>query len=103
MEIGKDLKPYDITPDMPIDLYTAVGCPECNMTGYKGRVGIFEAIHTDAVMEKLIVTVPSERDVRHTAETQGLLDMKEDGAVKIIRGITSFEEVANVVDLYEKE
>ena len=103
VEVGKDLKPYDITPDMPIDLYEPVGCPECNKTGYKGRVGIFEAIHTDANMEKLIVEVPSEREVKKAAESQGLLDMKEDGVVKIIRGITSYEEVSNVVDLYEME
>ncbi len=103
IEVGKDLTPYNVTPDMPITLYEPVGCDKCNMTGYKGRVGIFEAIHTDEAMEKLIVTVPSERDVKHTAEKQGLLNMKEDGAVKIVRGITSLEEVAEVVDLYETD
>ena len=102
-ELGKDLKPYDITPDMPITLYQPVGCEKCNNTGYKGRIGIFEAIHTNEEMEKLIVTVPSERDVKHVADKQGLLDMKEDGVVKIVRGITSIEEVQNVVDLYETE
>jgi type IV pilus assembly protein PilB len=102
-DLGKDLKPYDITPDMPITLYQPVGCSECNNTGYKGRIGIFEAIHTNEEMEKLIVTVPSERDVKHVADKQGLLDMREDGVVKIVRGITSVEEVANVVDLYETE
>jgi type II secretory ATPase GspE/PulE/Tfp pilus assembly ATPase PilB-like protein len=101
--IGKDLKPYEVTPDMPITLYSPVGCDKCNMTGYKGRIGIFEAIHTNEEMEKLIVTVPSERDVKHVADKQGLLDMKEDGVVKIVRGITSFEEVANVVDLFETD
>jgi type IV pilus assembly protein PilB len=103
VELGKDLKPYEVTPDMPITLYSPVGCDKCNMTGYKGRIGIFEAIHTGEEMEKLIVTVPSERDVKHVADKQGLLDMKEDGVVKIVRGITSFEEVSNVVDLYETE
>ncbi len=102
-ELGKDLKPYEITPDMPITLYEPVGCEKCNNTGYKGRIGIFEAIHTNEEMEKLIVTVPSERDVKHAADQQGLLDMREDGVVKIVRGITSIEEVANVVDLYETE
>ncbi len=103
IELGKDLKSYEVTPDMPITLYSPVGCDKCNMTGYKGRIGIFEAIHTSEEMEKLIVTVPSERDVKHVADKQGLLDMREDGVVKIVRGITSFEEVSNVVDLYEAE
>jgi type II secretory ATPase GspE/PulE/Tfp pilus assembly ATPase PilB-like protein len=101
-EVGKDLAPYQLTPDMPITLYEPVGCDKCNMTGYKGRIGIFEAIHTDEAMEKLIVTVPSEREVKHVAELQGLLNMREDGTVKIVRGLTSFEEVANVVDLNEE-
>lgn len=101
-EVGKDLKPYELTADMPIKLWEAVGCVTCNKTGYKGRVGIFEAIHTDEEMEKLIVTTPSEREVKHVAEKQKLFNMKEDGVVKIVRGITSYEEVASVVDLYEE-
>lgn len=101
IELGKDLKTYEVTPDMPITLYEPVGCSECNNTGYKGRIGIFEAIHTNEEMEKLIVTVPSEREVKHIADKQGLLDMREDGTVKIVRGVTSFEEVSEVVDLYE--
>jgi type IV pilus assembly protein PilB len=102
IEAGKDLSEYKVTVDMPISIYGPVGCDKCNNTGYKGRIGIFEAIHTDEAMEKLIVTVPSERDVKHTAETQGLMNMKEDGVIKIVRGLTSIEEVEEVVDLYEE-
>jgi type II secretory ATPase GspE/PulE/Tfp pilus assembly ATPase PilB-like protein len=101
-EVGKDLAGYQLATDMPIKLYQAVGCVECNNTGYKGRIGIFEAIQTTEDIEKLIVQVPSEREVKHAAEKQGLFDMKEDGVVKMLRGITSYEEVADVVDLYEE-
>ena len=101
-EVGKDFSQYSITADMPFVIYAPVGCEKCNNTGYKGRIGIFEAIHTDEEMEKLIVTVPSERDVKHVAEKQKLLNMKEDGVVKIVRGITSIEEVEAVVDLNEE-
>jgi type II secretory ATPase GspE/PulE/Tfp pilus assembly ATPase PilB-like protein len=101
-EDGKDLASYNIDPDMEIKLYEPVGCEKCNNTGYKGRIGIFEAIQTDEAIEKLIPTVPSEREIKRTASKQGIFDMKEDGAVKMIRGVTSFEEVGNVVDLYEE-
>jgi type IV pilus assembly protein PilB len=101
-ETGKDLAAYNLTPEMPIQIFGPVGCEKCNNTGYKGRIGIFEAIHTDENIEKIIPEIPSEREVKRTAEKQKLFNMKEDGVVKILRGITSYEEVAGVVDLYEE-
>jgi type II secretory ATPase GspE/PulE/Tfp pilus assembly ATPase PilB-like protein len=97
---GKDLKKYDLSPDMPITLWEAVGCEVCNMTGYKGRVGLFEAIETDEAIEKIIPEVPSERDIIRAALPQGIFDMREDGVIKILKGLTSVEEVSSVVDLY---
>ena len=83
-------------------LYRAVGCEKCNNTGYKGRVGIFEAVLMDADIESLLDTIPSEREIREKAKKQGILSMREDGVEKIMKGITSFDEVERVVDL-EKE
>lgn len=80
-------------------IYRAVGCDKCNNTGYKGRVGIFEAVLMDAEIEALLDTIPSEREIRETAKKQGILSMREDGIEKISKGITSFDEVERVVDL----
>lgn len=99
---GKDLSHYNISADQPIKLYKAVGCTTCNNTGYKGRIGVFEAIITDEAIEKIIPENPSEREIKRVARTQGVFDMKEDGVVKILSGITSIEEVQSVVDLEEK-
>lgn len=101
VEEGKNLAKYEVAPDMPITLYIPVGCSKCNFTGYKGRTGIFEAIQTDEKLEEIIPNNPSEREIKKVAEHQGLLDMKEDGIIKVIHGITSIEEVKSVVDLYE--
>jgi type IV pilus assembly protein PilB len=98
---GKDLAKYNVAPDMNMILYIPVGCEKCNFTGYKGRIGIFEAIQTDEKLEEIIPHNPSEREIKKIAEHQGLLDMKEDGVIKVIHGITSLEEVKSVVDLYE--
>jgi len=100
-EEGKNLEQYGVKPDQEIVLYDPVGCEACNFIGYKGRVGVFEAILTDEAIEKLIVTEPSERDIKKAAQKQGLLDMKEDGVVKILQGVTSLSEVKSVVDFYE--
>lgn len=83
-------------------VWRAVGCPICNNTGYKGRVGIFEAVIMNAEIEALLDGIPSERQIRAIAEKQGLLTMREDGIEKILAGATSFDEVERVVDL-EKE
>jgi type IV pilus assembly protein PilB len=98
----KDIKKFGLSVDMPIALYHPVGCEVCNMTGYKGRIGLFEAIQTTEAIEKIMPTNPSEREIKRIANEQGLLDMKEDGVVKIINGITSLEEVQSVVDLYKE-
>lgn len=99
---GKDLANYNIDPNAPFKLYTTVGCEKCNMTGYKGRMGIFEAIKTDEAIEKIMPENPSEREIKKLARAQGILSMRQDGIVKIINGITSFEEVLSVVDLNEE-
>ena len=72
------------------------------MIGYKGRIGIFEAIKTDESIEKIMPTNPSEREIKRVAKTQGILSMRQDGIVKVLNGITSIEEVQSVVDLNEE-
>jgi type IV pilus assembly protein PilB len=99
---GKDFNDYGVDMNAPIKIYEAVGCDKCNNTGYKGRMGIFEAIHNDAQIEAAIPTNPSERQIKDLAQNQGSLDMKEDGIVKILKGITSYSEVGSVVDFYEE-
>jgi type II secretory ATPase GspE/PulE/Tfp pilus assembly ATPase PilB-like protein len=64
-------------------------------------MGIFEAIQKDAEIEKVIIENPSEREIKLIAAKQRSLSMREDGIIKVIKGITSMEEVASVVDLLE--
>ncbi|MES2416371.1 MAG: type II/IV secretion system protein [Patescibacteria group bacterium] len=99
---GKDLLKYGITPNGPMKIFTAVGCEKCNMTGYKGRMGIFEAIKTDEAIEKIMPQNPSEREIKKIAAHQGILSMRQDGSIKMLNGITSYDEVKSVVDLLEE-
>ena len=99
---GKNLTNYNINPDAPIKLFSIIGCEKCNMTGYKGRIGIFEAIKTDETIEKIMPENPSEREIKKVASAQGILSMRQDGIVKMLNGVTSFEEVQSVVDLKEE-
>jgi len=101
-EEGKDLTKYGLKEGEIFKTYGAVGCDKCNGTGYKGRIGIFEAIRTDESIEKIMPTNPSEREIKKVASKQGILSMRQDGTVKILNGITSFEEVQSAVDLNEE-
>ncbi len=75
------------------------GCTVCNGIGYKGRIGVYEAIVMDENIEKLIDVNPSEREIDKAALPQNILNMREDGVVKILKGITSLDEVERVVEL----
>ncbi|MFT5359825.1 MAG: type IV pilus assembly protein PilB [Candidatus Paceibacteria bacterium] len=74
---------------------------EMSPTGYKGRLGVFEAVAADEEIEKIIPSNPSEREIRTVAAKQGFITMQEDGVIKILKGITSLEEVERSVDLSE--
>lgn len=95
----KPIADYGMASDQEIFLTTGRGCDTCNQTGYKGRIGIYEAIITDETIEELLNQKPSEQDVRRVAEKQGLLNMREDGIIKILNGTTSLQEVKKVIDL----
>ncbi len=99
---GKDLSKYNIKTDASVKIFSPVGCDKCNNLGYKGRIGIFEAIKTDEALEKIIPENPSEHEIKKAARNQGILSMRQDGIVKVLNGVTSLEEVQSVVDLSEE-
>lgn len=80
-------------------LYRAKGCSSCNNIGYKGRIGVFEAILIDEKIEDLILQKPSEKDILKAAKDQGILNIQQDGILKVLNGVTSFEELQRVVEL----
>lgn len=98
---GKDVKAYGIDTSQSFILYEAQGCAKCNGIGYKGRIGIFEAVISDEALQDLMSMNPSESEIRKLARTQGILDMKEDGIIKALKGITTLSEVKHAVDIYE--
>ncbi len=83
-------------------MWEPVGCEECNMLGYKGRIGIHEAILMDENIEMVVKENPSEREIKKAALKQGLLTLNQDGIIKALKGVTSIEELERVIDI-EKE
>lgn len=75
------------------------GCPVCSGMGYKKRVGVFEIILIDDEIELLILREPSEFEIKKAAVAQKQITMAQDGLLKILAGITDFEEVERVVGI----
>jgi len=74
------------------------GCEKCH-NGYKGRIGVYEAILTDEKIEQVVIANPSEREIKKAAEDQGILDMTQDGVIKVLKGVTSLSELSRVVNV----
>jgi type IV pilus assembly protein PilB len=69
------------------------GCTECQGTGYKGRVGIYELLVVTDEISGLISEGGTDREVLHAARRAGMLSMTEDGFEKAKQGITTLEEI----------
>jgi len=73
-----------------------VGCPECGMTGYKGRTGVYELMVADDRIQGLIHSRSAESQLFVAAEQAGMKTMREDGQRLVEAGITSLEELLRV-------
>jgi type IV pilus assembly protein PilB len=77
-------------------LYKGAGCKECNETGYKGRIGIYEVLTISEKIGKLILEHQPASVIDKQAREEGMLSMKQDGYLKAIEGLTTLEEVLRV-------
>lgn len=80
-------------------IWEAVGCSKCNNIGYKGRMGIYEAIKMDKAIEEIVKNNASEREIELAAAPQNILNLKQDGILKVLQGITTLDELRRVVDI----
>ena len=72
------------------------GCEECNHTGYKGRVGIYEVLGSSIPLQKLIMSDATSTQIQDQAVIEGMTTMQADGLIKAIRGETTVEEILRV-------
>jgi general secretion pathway protein E len=77
-------------------LYRGKGCPACSETGYRGRTGIYEILLVSEAIRQLIMKKADSTTIGRKAVEEGMRTMREDGARKVIAGITSLEEVVRV-------
>ena len=82
-----------------LTFYKGTGCDACQQIGYKGRVGIYEALTMNSDTEKIILsTQVSEYDIRAIAQRAGMVTMVQDGLLKALDGLTTVNEVFEVAE-----
>jgi len=72
------------------------GCENCNHSGYKGRVGIYEVLENTQPIQKLIVSNATSEEIQDQAIKDEMITMRIDGFIKALRGQSSIEEVLRV-------
>lgn len=83
----------------PITLYKGVGCDNCEQTGYKGRVGLYEIMDVSRDLQELIDAEASIYQLQDTAIQKGMITLGMDGERKIAAGLTTVDEVTRVLGL----
>jgi type IV pilus assembly protein PilB len=76
--------------------YRGKGCKQCAGAGYKGRIGIYEALEITSEISELILRKAPPVELKKQAEKQGMLTIIEDGFIKAKNGITTIEEIMRV-------
>jgi type IV pilus assembly protein PilB len=88
-----------IMPENGLDellFYKGKGCKQCNNTGYKGRLGVYETLEVTSEIQRLILTKATEMEIKEAVLKQKMITMVEDGFIKAKNGITTIEEILRV-------
>jgi type IV pilus assembly protein PilB len=96
---GEELKKYGVDLSHEINFYHGKGCDHCNGTGLKGRLAIFEAVPvTDNIRNIITEKKGNEELIDKERRAMGLITIKQDGILKIIKGLTTIEEIERVTE-----
>ena len=100
---------YDSTPEETASLSIAKGkklkfrrgkgCPHCRYTGYLGRTAIFELMSISPGIRSLIHSEATQTDLVKLARKEGMRTLRESGIEKVLRGLTTVQEVVRVTML----
>ena len=77
-------------------IYKGAGCSQCQGTGFKGRLGIFEMVELNAELRELAFSKAPTTELRKAAITSGMRPLMYDGKVKIFDGVTTPEEIVKI-------
>jgi len=93
-----ELKRIGIVDDEGVErrVFRGRGCDKCHHTGYKGRCGIYELLLMTQDMKSLVLQTSDANQIKNHAVESGMVTLRKDGAMKVLQGITTIEEVVRV-------
>ena len=80
-----------------VTVYEPQGCQSCGNLGYTGRIGIYEVLEVNEKIGRLVLERESADKIEQEAMANGMIKMKQDGFLKVLEGLTTFEEVLRVI------
>jgi general secretion pathway protein E len=83
-------------PGKVVTAFRTGGCGECLSTGYRGRTGIYEILVLDDELRALVLAKSDANSIKARAVQHGMRTLREDGAQKVLSGVTTTEEVLRV-------
>jgi type II secretory ATPase GspE/PulE/Tfp pilus assembly ATPase PilB-like protein len=103
-EIERLKREYGFHPTKPLTdemiekatFFRPVGCPQCNYTGFKGRMAIHELLIPDEEIREYIIKNKPANEIRNLAITKGFTTLKQDGILKVLKGETTLKQVLAV-------
>ena len=91
-----------VSIERKVQLYHGTGCSECNNTGMRGRIGMFELLRITDKLRKLIAKSPTTEQIAEAAGAD-YVPMRHDGIEKVLEGVTTPEEILRVTQGIEEE
>ena len=77
-----------------IKLWRGRGCPKCDNTGYKGRLGLYELLIPDREVQKMVIRKTESDEIKDYLQKRGdYIDLRKDGIIKAVQGLTTVEQV----------
>lgn len=95
----KNFEEYGVEIKSKLKFYQGKGCDECNNSGYKGRLAIFEALEIDDDTKEVIAEHKgNEVEIEKIAKKKGMIKIQQDGILKVLKGLTTISEVERVTE-----
>lgn len=92
-----DVERKNLGLESSVNVYKGRGCRDCNMSGYSGRIALFELVYIDNQLREMILNGTGEAEMMAIAKKQGTVDVYHSGIQKVKEGLTTIEEVLRVL------
>jgi type IV pilus assembly protein PilB len=98
-----DYQFLDLEPTQETSVYEPKGCPICNETGYKGRIGVYEIMVVSNKLKSIISRGGSAEEIQNLALQEGMNTLKNSAKALVLQGITSIDEMRRIAYSNDEE